>query len=266
MKSTLKISLALLLLIVCNACDDPCTRNQYHDFPKSEWIGMLNDLFRSASIRLNNYTPIDHQYYADDERAFLKPNDSYLSLGSLGTRLNFGIPLQRSNPYSLYVNNINSTRFAMDTRNRDALISISFESAGREVIGNCVNNFFCFCGDPQVDLNNMEVELQFSLIPRDGRLSIENIRADMSADYSETGPCVNNACAFACDLFAPDRENKARESLRNALVRYFNDNRALVEVVLNRYVQGLGVRGEITAVAIGPTGNLVIAEQYPTPC
>ena len=41
-----------------------------HNFPKSQWIGGLNDIFNGMKLHLNNFTSTKHQYEQDDNYAY----------------------------------------------------------------------------------------------------------------------------------------------------------------------------------------------------
>lgn len=249
-----------------SACCSDGVRREVRTLPESEWIGMLNGLFAEIDLRLNNYTPNDHEFDPSDERAFYKPDDSFFRLEALGVNLVFDIPVQRQDPYSLYINDVNSVSFTPGTRGGKALITIDLEDEGYEVIGNCVNNAFCFCGDPRVHLNDMKLDVLLSFGARAGRLTITETLVEMSSTFEEEGPCHDNACAFACDLLAPERENQAKEQIEQQVAAYFMNNRVIVETLFNEHIRSLGVTEDITSVLIGGSGDLVLTVEYEDSC
>lgn len=251
---------------VFTGCCRDGVRTETRTLTKEEWIGSLGGTFGDLTLRLNNYTPNFGEFREEAELAFFKPNDSFLAIGSLGISFPFDIQVQRSDPYSLYVNDINSTRVVPDARGGKAVITIEFEDNDTEVVGNCVDNFFCFCGDPAVNLDDLKIDILLTLGAAGGRVVIRDVDARMRSTFEESGPCVDNACAFACDLLAPDRESTARSSIEGRVVEFFNMNRGLVEGLLNNHLRSLGVTETITSAIVGQNGDLSLIVQYPDTC
>lgn len=263
-KLTALAGLGLSFLLVSGCCEDG-VRTESQTLEKEEWIGALSATFDGVSLRLNNYTPNDHEFSAEDVSAFYKPDDSYLRVDALDLDIAFDIPLQRQNPYSIYINDVNSTSFEPDARSRKGLITIFFEEGGTEIVGNCVDNIACICGDPRINLNDMKIEVWLSVGAAGGRLTISDIAAELSSTYEETGPCVDNVCAFACDLFAADRESQMREAIEEQVVNHFNSYRGIIEGLFNDHLESLGVSGEITSASIGTEGELLLIVQSDDP-
>lgn len=256
--------LGLFALLISGCCENGI-RTEAETLAKEDWIGALNSTFAGISLRLNNYTPNDHEFSAADVSAFYKPDDSYLRVDALDLDIAFDIPLQRQDPYSIYINDVNSTGFTPDACSRKGLITISFEDAGTEIIGNCVNNAFCDCGDPRVNLNDMKIDVWLTIGASGGRLTISDIAANLSSTFEETGPCVNNFCAFACDLFAADRESQMRDAIEAQVVQHFNSYRGIIEGLFNDHLESLGISGEITSASIGADGELLLIVQSDDP-
>lgn len=259
---TLNLLFSALFLLFSGCCTDG-KRTELKTMQKTEWISGLRDVFDGISLRMNNYTPDAHYYERADSLAFYKPNDSYLTVEALGIDVSFAIPVQRNDPYSIYINDVNSTGFVLDARGGRGIVTINFEEDGTEIIGNCVDNFFCFCGAPQVNLNDMKIDVLLTFGARGGRLIISEIQSKLSSTYEETGPCVDNACAFACDIFASDRESEARASIEEQVVHHFENYRGIIESLFNDHLQTLGVSGEITSATIGGKGELLLTLTQP---
>ena len=251
------LSLCLVPLFFYGCCEDG-VRTEAQTLEKDEWIGALNATFDGISLRLNNYTPEEHYYSAEDVSAFYKPDDSYLTVDALDLDIAFDIPLERQDPYSIYINDVNSTSFEPDARSRKALITIYFEENGTEIIGNCVDNVICICGDPKINLDEMKIEVWLSVGASAGRMTITDIDAVLSSTFEETGPCVDNACAFACDIFAADRESDTREAIETQVINHFNSYKGIIEGLFNDHLETLGVTGEVTSASIGAAGELLL--------
>ncbi|SRR5690606_37019881 len=259
-RTFVSVACGLFLLVLWGCCENG-VRTEAVTLEKAEWIGALRTTFDGISLRLNNYTPNDHEFSAENVSAFYKPDDSYLTVEALGLNIPFDIPLQRQEPYSIYINDVNSTGFEPDARMRKGLITILFEEDGTEVIGNCVENIACVCGDPRINLNQMKIEVWLTVGARAGRLTIADIDAKLSATYEETGPCVDNVCAFACDLFAADRESQMQDAVEAQVITHFNAYKGIIEGLFNNHLETLGVTGEITSANIGSDGELLLIVQ-----
>jgi hypothetical protein len=248
-------ALSIAAIAAISGCCRDGVRIEERVLPKEQWIGMLDGWFGTLSIRLNNYTPVDHEFHPEDELAFHVPNDSSLSVSGVPVTM-FDIPVERRDPYSFYVNDINSTAITPDTRNRFAMVTVTLEGDGEEIVGNCVDNVLCICGEPRIDLDDIVLELFLSLSASEGRLVIDGVQTSISSTFSETGPCVDNVCAVGCGLFAPDRESTAREIVETRVSSFVDMNRGLLEAAFNAHLQSLGVTEEITSVTVLPNGDL----------
>lgn len=259
-KKVILFAAGLVSCLVSGCCENG-VRTEAKTLAKEEWIGALQTTFDGISLRLNNYTPNDHEFSSEDVSAFYKPDDSYLRVEPLDLDIDFDIPLQRQDPYSIYINDVNSSSFEPDARSRRGLITIFFEENGTEIIGNCVDNVICICGDPKINLDEMKIEVWLNVDAAGGRLIISDIDATLSSTFEETGPCVDNACAFACDLFAADRESQMRDAIEAQVINHFNSYKAIIEGLFNDHLQTLGITGEITSASIGAGGELLLIVQ-----
>src|SRR4030095_6100909 len=147
--------LFFIAIIVCCAfplCQKNSSNFVTHNFSKQQWIGGLTSIFNGMKLHLNNFTSTKHQYEQDDAYAYKNPSSSSLAVPSVSSvPLQFDSPVTRQDPYSIYINDVNSSGFAADAYSGKAYVSISFESDGTEIIGDCVNNIACICGSPRLD-------------------------------------------------------------------------------------------------------------------
>jgi len=224
--------------------------------PKSQWLGGLSSLFAGAAVRANNYsaTPVDGQ---PPESRFHLADDSALTLPS-GASIAFDIPVTRREPYSLYVNDLRSNGIGVDAGGGRVTVRVTFESAGPEIVGNCVDNVACICGDPRIELDGGALDISFGIAAARGALVLDRIGATFGSGFSETGPCHENVCAFLCDVIRPDRESNARTAIETAARRFVDNNRSLIEAQLNTHVRGLGVTGRITYARVDRDGSLYL--------
>jgi hypothetical protein len=234
------IPLYMGLCIQRLGCNPDMRNPTLHVIPKTDWISALGP-FSEATVRINNYSPTAMPGQPPAS-AFHLANDSRIGLPN-GTSGSFNIPAIRQSPYSIYINDLNSATIDIDAQRGWATISIFFEDEGHEVVGNCVGNIACICGDPQIDLDDAELLTSLRVGAEAGRLVIRETTADFRSTFDETGPCRENVCAFLCDSIRPDRESRTRESIQNAAVNFFNTNGALLETLLSARLRELGVVG-----------------------
>jgi len=216
----------------------------------------------SIGVRLNNYTPVLHQFDGSGERAYFKPNDSNVTFNFGSSRYGpfpISLPVLEVGPdrmFKTYVNDWNSNRTVVTGESGRLKLTVGFEDADVEIITNCYNNFNCFVGEPRFDFRNTSMDVfirpRFDAVA--GRFTFD-AETRFSTDISESGPCVNNFWAFLCNAFAPDRESL----IRTKLVQTVNTNlaggvgRAGLELVLNDLAGGTSLR----SVTVGDDGELI---------
>jgi len=233
-----------------------------HNFPKSQWMGGLSSIFNGMKLHLNNFTSTKHQYQPEDEYAYESPNSSFLAVPSVSSvPRQFDSPVTRQDPYSIYINDVNSTGFATDAYDGKAYVTISFESDGTEIIGDCVNNIACICGSPRLDLTNTTALIPLTFWPKDGGVSIESGDVSFNATMAESGPCVNNACAFLCDILEPNRKSDMQTAIEKFIEDYVDDNSGLISPVFTQYLKTLGVSGPIISIQIQTNGDLNVVDK-----
>jgi len=116
-----------------------------------------------------------------------------------------------------------------DAYNGDAYITIAFESDGTEIIGDCVNNIACICGSRRLDLSNTNAVIPLTFAPgNDGGVSIASADVSFNATMAESGPCVNNACAFLCDILEPNRKSDMQTSIEKFIEDFVDQNSGLI--------------------------------------
>ena len=258
-------TLIFLLVVVSfffSGCQKNSTKFVTHVFPKQQWIGGLSGIFNGMKLHLNNYTSTKYQYEQDDNYAYDNPTSSSLLIPTLSNvPWTFDVPVTRQDPYSIYINDVNSTRFKTDAYDGDAYITISFESDGTEIIGDCVNNVACICGSPSLDMSNIMTVIPLTFAPANGSLSIAAGDVSFTADVSETGPCVNNVCAFFCDILAPNRNSDMQTAIAKFIEDFVDQNSGLISTPFVQYLKTLGVNGPIIAIEIKSNGDLSVEDK-----
>ncbi len=244
-------------------CQKTAPKFVTHTIPKQQWVGGLSSVFNGMKLHLNNYTPRKHEFESDDNYAYENPKSSSLAIPSLGSvPVAFDVPVTRQDPYSIYVNDINSSSFGTDAYNGEAYITIAFESDGVEIMGDCVNNIICICGSPQIDLDNPSVVIPLDFQPSsDGSLKITSGNVAFTATASESGPCVNNACSFLCDVFAPNRNTDMQTAIEKFIGDYVDNNSGLISGPFVQYLKTLGVNGPIVSFQIQSNGDLNVQDK-----
>ena len=244
-------------------CEKKSSNFVTHNFPKQQWIGGLSYIFNGMKLHLNNFTSTKHQYEQDDTYAFDNPKSSSLAIPSLSSvPWAFDSPVTRQDPYSIYINDVNSSGFSTDAYNGEAYISVAFESDGTEIIGDCVNNIACICGSPRLDLSNTTAIIPLTFSPNsEGTISIGSGDVSFNASIAESGPCVNNACAFLCEIFEPNRKSDMQTAIEKFIEDFVDQNSRLISSPLAQYLKTLGVSGPIVSILIQANGDLKIVDK-----
>jgi len=258
-----RILLVCMLALIASACCREGIRTETQTLEREQWVGYMETVFDGVTLRLNNHTPIRNQYSTEQEDAFFKPDDSYLTIPLLEMDVGLDIPVHRQEPYSFYITDVNSTEFVPGHSRGMALVNIYFANQGRKLWGDCIDNIVCdLTPKPEIELNNMKLDIFLGLDARRGRLVISEIEAKVTADFSESGPCSDNFFAFLCDWLAPDRENDIKKAIESQIAGHFNSYSTIIEVLLNEYVKSQGVTGEIKSVTISNSGNMIMLVDY----
>lgn len=242
-----------LVVVSCGlsvGCDD-----NVRVIPKGDWLPALEPL-TAARVRLNNFSPTQVPGQPAVS-AFHVADDSTFTMA--GVALPFNIPITRQDPYSFYLHDMRSTGTTVDASGGRVVIRVAFESEGHELVGNCVENLFCICGDPRIDLDDARLDLEFRIGARDNRLVLSEVGARFVSSFGEAGPCRDNACAVACDLFAPNRENQARAAIERQATSFLESQRPTLETLLNAHLRSvIGPTTRIASALIGARGELVL--------
>ncbi len=244
-------------------CQKDSSKLVTHNYTKQQWIGGLIGILSGMKLHINNYTPVKNQYEQEDIYAYENPKSSSLLIPSVSSvPLVFDVPVTREDPYSLYIDDLNSTRLMGDAHDGDAFITVNFESDGVEIKGDCINNAACVCGNPTMDLNNIVAIIPLTFAPaKDGSVNIASGDVSFTSDATETGPCVDNVCAFACSLAAPDRKVEMQTTVEKFIEDYVDQNSSLISPLFTQYLKTLGVTGPIVSIQIKSNGDLAVEDK-----
>ncbi len=239
---------------------------------RDTWYVPLNEVLRTISIRINNYTPNKHEFNATGERAFLKPDDSYFRMVASGRVIDlpFNIDMVEGGPDNrckAYLNDWNSSSASSAITGGRLRVLVTFESAFTELVTNCYNNACCegnpFCpgaGCPDYELNNAIIELFIRPVIRRGRLTYDS-EVNFVVQVGELGddPCTNNFWAFLCDWgLVPrrgDRQNIIRGVVQTEVRRQLESTR--VRGIIDAALASAAPSGSFSSVSIDARGNLV---------
>ena len=261
----MKKIILLLISVYCvlPGCKKDAPKFVTHTFTKQQWIGGLTAIFSGVKLHLNNFTSTKHQYEQDDNYAYDNPSSSSLLVPTAGNvPLPFDVPVTRQDPYSIYIDDVNSTRIATDAYSGYGYVTIYFESDGVEIHGDCVNNLICICGSPQLDLSDISTVIQLAFSPgNDGSAVISSQNVSFTASIAESGPCVNNACAFLCDIFAPNRKSDMQTAIEKFMGDYVDQKSSIISLAFTTYLKTLGVTGPIIAINVQDNGDLKVEDK-----
>jgi len=185
----------------CVSVPDMAGKIGMKKLPKIEWVKMVNRAFASFKIRLSNYTPIQNQYDKSQVNAFYKPHDSYISF--LGMKLEIPLyPPRRQDPYTVYLNDLNSGSITIDVKDGRYELRIQNEGAGKEVITNCIKNFNCgILGEPSIDFGPSTFQISLKPVVVNGELDYTDVNVSLdipSVSVGCDGGCLRSSATNFC--------------------------------------------------------------------
>jgi hypothetical protein len=245
------LRLLVILLIatafMATSCDEDCS-DGFHDetYGRAEWASTLEALIPMGSIRLNNFnagsdgTPIGGEFCGfvagegceneqnsnsgafcnGAEFQFKRPCNSHIDF-ILGRR-DFDLTVPRVGPdamFKIYVNDINSTGISAGTQDRFLRFSVDFESDGREIRANCYNNFFCFAGVPEFELDNLHIDILLGITAVENTITYDDVQVNVTADLQNAGLCHDNLFAAFCG----DTHEIIFSNLRDQIINQMNN-------------------------------------------
>jgi hypothetical protein len=266
MKHVFSITLfAVITLSIagCSECRED-SRTEVITIPRDDWFPQIERILNSSTIRLNNFRP-DRNEFAEQEFAFFRENDSHFTIdgmrfpvNELNNRANF-----RREPYTVYINDINSRSASTSISQLQLVTQLQFESEGTEVISDCIENIICF-EKPRVEINNAVVNLRLSpRVDNTGNISFQGT-AQFSAN-TQVSLCNNNFFAFLCDLLGIN-EGAINQQIENGLAQAINspEIQGRISGPLMAHISPRINAGErLTAVILLNTGELMITKAVP---
>jgi hypothetical protein len=222
---------------------------------KNQWQFAMNLILLSMKLRINNYTPTAGQFNRDNTYKFTKPNDCSLKIGLKApfVERTFDLAPSRFNPATLYFNDINKRTATVEPSGNTLKITMTFEEAGQEVLGNCIDNIICGGGMWWIDLANVRVEMYLEPTIVAGKLTYKNnARAVVTGKAASVGMNVivenlNNAVIFE-QASAVFTNILNREDIRQSFTEGLNSNLSRLPVTLP---------SPLVSVRLMPGGELV---------
>lgn len=179
----------------CRSSNNPLAKIYTRDWaPVQVQQSRLNlaALVASSRIRItfDNYTATAYEFCsastpqgcppggASDPETykFYRPNGSFLQ--QAGERMSFSIPPSRSNPMTVYIDDMSSRSLDFRAEGSSFVLGIDFESNGPEIRMNCIRNVVCaFVDGRTIDFTNPRAELRFQLTAKDGEVTFSDVTA-----------------------------------------------------------------------------------------
>jgi hypothetical protein len=189
----------------------------------------LAGLVATSQIRLtlDNFTPIQGQFCnagnpagcppglagAPETYQFFAPNASSLTRTGQPP-LTFSITPSRSDPMTVYIDNLVSRALDFTTSGNRFVLGISFEAADPEIRMNCIRNFVCaFTGNPTLELDSPRAVISFGLALRNGSV----VYTDAVATFT-TSSTSGDALTAASGISAAMTEKLNNEATIKAAV------------------------------------------------
>lgn len=222
---------------------------------RNQWQSAMNLILLTMRLRINNYTPTAGQFNSDNTYKFTKPNDCTFKIGLKAPLVErtFDLLPSRFNPATLYFNDINKRTATVQPSGNTLKITMTFEEAGQEVLGNCIDNIICGGGMWWIDLANVKVEMFLEPTIEAGKLTYKNnARAVVTGKAISAGMNIivqnlNNDVIFgqASAVFTGILN---RDDIRQSFTEGLNSNLARLPVTLP---------SPLVSVRLMPNGELV---------
>ncbi|MFZ5441566.1 MAG: hypothetical protein ACOZQL_16285 [Myxococcota bacterium] len=148
------------------------------------------------SINFDNYQPTEYLHCnagnpagcptggASDPETwkFFNPNASFVQQatldGSPGSTFNFSIDPSRSDPMTVYLDDMRSTTLGLRVEGDELVMRVNFEAAGPEIRMNCIRNIACaFVDGRTIDFVAPRAEIRFRLAMQNGKVTYTNATA-----------------------------------------------------------------------------------------
>ena len=223
--------------------------------PKRTWRGLMNLVLATMRLRINNYTPTAGQFNSNNTYKFTKPDDCTLKIGLAPHEVEnrFNLFPSRFEPATLYFNDINKRTATVVPVGNTLKITLKFEETGQEVLGNCIDNFFCGGGMWWIDLANVNVDLFLEPTIERGKITYrDNARAVVTGKAVSVGMNVivenlNNDVIFnQASLVFANILNRA--DIKDAFTEALNANMTRLPVVLPN---------PLTSLMLLPNGDML---------
>ena len=118
-----------------------------------------------------------------------------------------------------------------------------------------------YLGSPREDLSNITCLIPLTFAPKDGSVAIAAGDVTFTSDVAESGPCANNACAFFCDIFAPNRNSDMQKAIEKFVEDYVDSYSSIISALFSQSLQNLGVKGPIVAIKVLTDGDLSVEDK-----
>jgi len=199
--------------------------------PLAGLVLVIDALFHTAQVHINNYDPANHT---------LKTGDSFIKLPEDlgGQRLPLEIPPLVNGPRKYYINDVNLASTKVVQMGNEIKLIIKLENNGTEFIGTCGEDGFdagCAIGAPDVEAN-LEIYAYFSLDKFQSRdvpsgISYNGLRVIARDNAQADGVC--HVLDFMCSAFNNYRV-QIRRGLQTAVYSVLNN-----DVARNEFAKGM---------------------------
>jgi hypothetical protein len=181
-------------------------------------------------LTLDNYTPTAHAFCSsatpdgcppgvslDPEMyKFYQPNGSFIRHS--GTTLSFSITPSRSNPMTVYIDDMSSTDLEIRAEGSSLMLGINFENSGTEIRMDCIRDIRCpAAGARTIDFAAPRAELRFQLAPQNGRIGYSHVTTTFTS--GTPGDDADQASAAIAEAFTQKLlgDTNIRNAVSNAL-------------------------------------------------
>lgn len=237
--------------------------------PYNQWRAALNLQLATLKIRINNFTPISFKDTSSNTFRWYKKRDCIFQLGIRPNHIadTFTLMPFRSDPMTIYIQNLNKQRAAASAENRKIKIRIDFEQTELEIRTNCVENFGCAgIGNPNFNIERPAIEVLIEPTVRDGKLSYQNGEVRLFGHLNHEGFNVTvGILQEVAKMMNFDMDSYIQKQGSAFMQNYLNSDAVVQEITdklnmtLSRArVSGFSFPANMRAASLDAAGNMVI--------
>jgi hypothetical protein len=177
--------------------------------------------------------PETYKYYQPDASSITQPSGS----------LSFAITPSRSDPMTIYIDDMRSSHLDFRVDGTKLVLGITFEPAGVEIPMDCIRNLGCAWAPREIDFTAPRAELAFELAMVNGHVAFSSV-----------------STTFATGVTGSDLANQAATAIATALHDMVTSNpdiHSAVNSALDQVVRGVANLGDFPLDGVTVSGGVL---------